>query len=78
MLPEAGDDLAGRVGEQDCLVPVCLAEGAREVVGLVDRVGVGEEEVLAAGGLCSGPAGVALACESSAVAQVQRRRVEYG
>ena len=53
-----------------------LSEGARDVVGLVDRIGIGEEEMTSAGGLCAGPSGVALACESSVAAEVQRWRVE--
>ena len=76
MLPESGHDLAGGVGEKNGFVPVCLAERARDVVGFVDGVGVGEEEVMAAGGLGSDPACVVLAGEASAVAEVEWGCVE--
>ena len=42
-LPEAGDDLAGRVGEEDGVVFFGLVDRAGEIAGLVDGVGVGEE-----------------------------------
>jgi hypothetical protein len=42
----------------------------------VDGVGVGEEEMTAAGRLCAGPACVAFAREASAVAEVEWGRVE--
>ncbi len=48
-LPEAGDDLPGRVGEERCVVLVRLVEGAGEIVGFVDGVCVGEEQMPAAG-----------------------------
>ena len=57
-------------------MPIGLSKGAGDVVGLVDRVGVGEEEMMSAGCLCAGPACVALACESAGAAQVQRWSVE--
>ena len=57
-------------------MPVRFTERAGDVVGFVDGVGVGEEEVSSAGGLCSDPAGVAFAGESSAAGQVERRSVE--
>ncbi len=75
-LPEAGDDLAGRVGEQRGVVLFRLVESAGEVSGLVDGVGVGEEEPGAAGVLRSDPAGVGFAGEAAAVAEVERRRFE--
>ncbi len=73
VLPEAGDDLAGRVGEQRGVIFFRFVEGAGEVAGLVDGVGVGEEEPCAAGLLRGGPAGVVLAGEAAAVAEVERR-----
>ena len=72
-LPEAGDDLARRVGEQRRVVLLGLVEGAGEVAGLVDGVGVGEEQPCAAGGLRAGPAGVGFAGKSAAVGEVERR-----
>ena len=55
---------------------ICLPDSAGDVVGFVDGVCVGEDEVPSASGLCACPAGVALACESSAAAMVERRSVE--
>ena len=54
-------------------MPICLSERAGDVVGFVDGVSVGEEKMAASGGLGAGPACVALAGESTAAAQVQRR-----
>src|SRR5260370_26652438 len=76
MLAEAGDNLPRRVGQQDCLVPIRFPEGAGDVVGFVDGVCVGEEEVSAARGLCASPTCVALARKPSAAAQVEWRSVE--
>jgi len=76
VLPEAGDDLARRVGEQRDLMAIGFAEGAGDVVGFVDGVCVGEEEILAACCLCAGPAGVVLAGESSVDGEVELRGVE--
>ena len=42
-LPEAGDDLARRVGEEGGVILFGLVDGAGEIAGLVDGVGVGEE-----------------------------------
>jgi hypothetical protein len=48
-------------------------EGAGEVAGLVNRVGVGEEEPSAAGLLRGRPAGVGFAGEAAAAGEVERR-----
>ena len=76
MLPEAGHYLAGRVGEQRCLVLLGLVERVREAARLVDGVCVGEEEMAAAGDLRCCPAGVVLTGESSTGAEVERGSVE--
>jgi hypothetical protein len=78
VLPEAGDDLPRRVGEQRGFVLLGFVDGAGEVAGLVDGVGVGEEEPGAAGMLRAGPAGVGLAGESATVGEVERGCVEHG
>ena len=70
-LPEAGDYLARGVGEQGGVVLLRLVEGAGEVAGLVDGVGVGEEEPGAARLLGAEPAGVGLAGKASAVREVE-------
>ena len=75
-LPEAGDDLPRRVGEQRGLVLLRLAESAGEIVHLVHGVRVGKEKLSASGGLCPGPAGVVLAGKAAATAQVERRSIE--
>ena len=51
-------------------------QGAREIIRIVDGVGVGEEEIASAGSLCSGPTGVVLAGEASATGEVERWGVE--
>jgi len=76
VLPKAGNNLPGRVREQGRLVPIGLSKGAGDVIGLMNCVGVSEEEVTSAGCLRACPAGVALACESTVTAQVQRRSVK--
>ena len=53
-----------------------LVNGAREIAGFVHRVGVGKQQPRAAGALGAGPAGVGLAGEAAAVAQIQGRRSE--
>ncbi len=71
VLPEAGDDLARGVGEQGGFVLVDFAEGAGEIVGIVDGVRVGEEEIASLCGLGSRPAGVVLAGEASACGEIE-------
>ena len=57
---------------------VDLLKGPGEIVGVVDGVGVGEEEVASAGGLRAGPAGVVFAGEASARGQVEGWGFEEG
>jgi hypothetical protein len=76
LLPEAFDDLTWRVGEEGSVVFVQFAKRAGEVVGFVDGVGVGEEEVLSASFLCGGPARIALAGEPSASGEVEGWGIE--
>lgn len=66
-LEEAGGELAGGVGDQGDLILLELVAGAGEIAGLMEGVGVGEEEEGAAGDLGSGEAGVVLAGEMGGV-----------
>jgi hypothetical protein len=76
-LGEAGYDLTGRVGEQFDGVAVGFVEGADEVAGLVEGVGVGEEEPATVGLLGAVPAGVGFAGETAEIgAEVEGRGVE--
>ena len=60
-LRRAGDELSGRIGEDAGQVFFGFVHGAAEVAGLMDGVGVGEEQPAAPGALSRGPAGVVLA-----------------
>ena len=58
---EAANDLAGRIAQHARLVPLGLVHGAAQVAGLVEGVGVGEEQPAAAGVAGCGPDGVGFA-----------------
>ncbi len=81
VLPESVEDLAGRVGEQRHLVLFGLEDRAAEVSGLVNGVGVGEEQPVrgGVGGLEAGPAGLRFAVEGAlGGAEVELGRGEDG
>ena len=61
-LRQAGDELAGRVAQHAGLVARGFVDGAVQVAGLVDGVGVGEQDPAAARFAGGGPDGVVLPC----------------
>ena len=77
-LEEAGDDLSRGVGEQGGAMPLDLTEAAGERAGLVEGVGVGKEDALAAGELRPSPARVVFAREAAASAGVEGWGIEEG